>query len=348
VDERRALMAAVIANPDEDTPRLALADWLQENGDEHERARAECIRLQIRAERLPPSAERKRADSDARKLARTHRKAWLAPLLALGIDENDLGLDGFERGLLSDVIITRRQFNRAAVRDGLPDALAAVGVQELCFFQSVPDVAAVATFPGMRWVAGLEYHGVTNEGLAMFARSAECANLSSILFGQLKATDDGLRAFAKNTRTARLRELFLMTNDRGSPLRGNFTWAGAVSVLESKRLPVLDSLGVIGLPAKFGTSTFLAHPALRKLRTLDLYAKVRIADLIASPNLLNLHELVVENTDATNGDVDALVACPNLPNLKEFELGFEARPSKASEKKLKARFGTGMKVCWDS
>jgi uncharacterized protein (TIGR02996 family) len=30
MDERRALMAAIITNPDEDTPRLALADWLQD------------------------------------------------------------------------------------------------------------------------------------------------------------------------------------------------------------------------------------------------------------------------------------------------------------------------------
>ena len=27
-----ALLAAIIADPDEDTPRLAYADWLQENG----------------------------------------------------------------------------------------------------------------------------------------------------------------------------------------------------------------------------------------------------------------------------------------------------------------------------
>src|SRR5687768_11363773 len=38
MDDRRALMAAIIANPDEDTPRLALADWLDEHGDAHDRA----------------------------------------------------------------------------------------------------------------------------------------------------------------------------------------------------------------------------------------------------------------------------------------------------------------------
>ena len=40
MDERRALLLAAIAHPEEDTPRLALADWLQEHGDEDDRARA--------------------------------------------------------------------------------------------------------------------------------------------------------------------------------------------------------------------------------------------------------------------------------------------------------------------
>lgn len=45
MNERKALLRAVCANPDDDTPRLVFADWLQENGDEE---RAEFIRLQIR------------------------------------------------------------------------------------------------------------------------------------------------------------------------------------------------------------------------------------------------------------------------------------------------------------
>jgi uncharacterized protein (TIGR02996 family) len=42
-DEQRALWAAIRAHPDDDTPRLIYADWLQERGDE---ARAEFIRVQ--------------------------------------------------------------------------------------------------------------------------------------------------------------------------------------------------------------------------------------------------------------------------------------------------------------
>src|SRR5262245_10028348 len=45
MNEREALLRAVCENPDDDTPRLVFADWLQENGEED---RAEFIRLQIR------------------------------------------------------------------------------------------------------------------------------------------------------------------------------------------------------------------------------------------------------------------------------------------------------------
>ena len=47
-DEREALVAAVAAEPDDDTPRLVFADWLQEHG---EGDRAEFVRVQCEAAR---------------------------------------------------------------------------------------------------------------------------------------------------------------------------------------------------------------------------------------------------------------------------------------------------------
>jgi uncharacterized protein (TIGR02996 family) len=73
VNEREALLRAVCENPDEDTPRLVFADWLQENGDE---ARAEFIRLQIRFARgnyLP--SEEARLKRRLKKL-NAHTKQW--------------------------------------------------------------------------------------------------------------------------------------------------------------------------------------------------------------------------------------------------------------------------------
>ncbi len=47
--DQKALLAAILAARDEDTPRVVYADWLDENGDP---ARAEFIRVQVRIAQL--------------------------------------------------------------------------------------------------------------------------------------------------------------------------------------------------------------------------------------------------------------------------------------------------------
>src|SRR5687768_12937161 len=78
-----ALLAAICENPEEDTPRLALADWLDENAaSEADRARAAFIRTQIERFRLPPE------DDDAAAVERR---------LALEVREQQLAQNGPDR-----------------------------------------------------------------------------------------------------------------------------------------------------------------------------------------------------------------------------------------------------------
>jgi uncharacterized protein (TIGR02996 family) len=65
-----ALLAAILANPDDDMPRLAYADWLEENGDED---RAEFIRLQCGHAGDDEAAEERAAELEDR-----NRGKWLA------------------------------------------------------------------------------------------------------------------------------------------------------------------------------------------------------------------------------------------------------------------------------
>jgi len=51
MSDRQALLLAIRAAPEDDLPRLAYADWLEEHGDA---ARAQFIRLQCRLARLEP------------------------------------------------------------------------------------------------------------------------------------------------------------------------------------------------------------------------------------------------------------------------------------------------------
>jgi len=78
MNEREAFLRAVCENPDDDTPRLVFADWLQEHGEEE---RAEFIRVQCEMARLAADDERREAlVTRARQLQTHFGKRWLKEL----------------------------------------------------------------------------------------------------------------------------------------------------------------------------------------------------------------------------------------------------------------------------
>jgi uncharacterized protein (TIGR02996 family) len=84
--EREALVAAIAADPKDDTPRLIFADWFQENGEDD---RAEFIRLQCdlshaHDDRAPANSPDK--FKRVVELFTTHWQEWMSPLFsALGV-----------------------------------------------------------------------------------------------------------------------------------------------------------------------------------------------------------------------------------------------------------------------
>jgi uncharacterized protein (TIGR02996 family) len=74
--EKRALLAVIGSNPDEDTPRLVFADWCDEN---NEPERASFIRLQFEAGRHDENTpERMDIEEQAVAVFETHHRKWLA------------------------------------------------------------------------------------------------------------------------------------------------------------------------------------------------------------------------------------------------------------------------------
>ena len=53
MSDHDALLAAILASPDDDLPRLVFADWLEESGQPANAARAQFIRLQVEAAHHP-------------------------------------------------------------------------------------------------------------------------------------------------------------------------------------------------------------------------------------------------------------------------------------------------------
>jgi uncharacterized protein (TIGR02996 family) len=107
-DPRRAFLAAIHANPDEDTHRLVFADWLDENGDPD---RAEFIRAQCELVALPPGDPR-RVSPGIREVVLRHRHAhqWVEEL-PKWVRSTAVR---FRRGMPANIECTKNEFRRNA------------------------------------------------------------------------------------------------------------------------------------------------------------------------------------------------------------------------------------------
>lgn len=91
-DEQAALLAAIVAEPDADAPRLVYADWLQEHGDEEQ---AGFIRDSIKLSLMKPKGKTWKAlRKRLRELADQRRPDWYGPL---GINDT-ITIDRYHRG----------------------------------------------------------------------------------------------------------------------------------------------------------------------------------------------------------------------------------------------------------
>jgi uncharacterized protein (TIGR02996 family) len=117
MSDQDALLAAIAAEPDDDTPRLAYADWLDEND---EPTRAEFIRVQVevaRVETLPRIMFNEHIGLFGRQdeLLTTRRQELLGPLAGVPATRVE-----FHRGFVAEVDVRVDAFLRHAA------ALAAV------------------------------------------------------------------------------------------------------------------------------------------------------------------------------------------------------------------------------
>jgi uncharacterized protein (TIGR02996 family) len=352
MDDRRALMAAIAANADEDTPRLALADWLDEHGTAPDRARAAFIRLQVEAAKFP-IGDKKRAkfDAEAEALHKQHSVTWFAPFgpfapLVPKVFSSGSESNRTRRGLLEYLMTHTDGFLLKANQALIPEALAAVGVELLHFYSSTKKIEAFAALPAFKWVSGFSYHEADDTALALFGASEQMAHLCEINLSEVKATDAGLEAFARDSRTTKLRAFGCTVAGTMKTLKGKYTAAGLLAVLSSKRFPRLCELDLgTEQPAKFDWAALFASPALKKFRTLTLGGKAPFAALAACPHITALEALTVYNAFVTDADIEALLASKALKKLTALILRGtnwgRPRLSPAVQARLEERFGEG-------
>jgi uncharacterized protein (TIGR02996 family) len=262
--ELLALLEAVKDDPDDDTPRLVLADWLEENGDRFDAERARFIRRQIavaRGQERPPASNQARRSEDELLRRRLEpfgdfKAGWT-----------------FVRGLPHITVPGTRMLQ--------PDVPALLGSETFAFVQFVrlteaggPRMVAMAALPEFRHAPGLgvdPFNALGTHHAANFFGSPNLAGLRQIEFRSVDPGAAGMEALAKNPALARLRKLSLYHN--------KLVDKGIVALAAGQYLTDLTHLDLhdnnIG---DKGAEALAASPHLSNLRELDLRDNPRLTD----------------------------------------------------------------------
>jgi uncharacterized protein (TIGR02996 family) len=291
VSDAQGLLDAIRERPDDDLPRLALADWCMEQPDEATQARGEFIQLRCRAARLAPEDSARFAlELRSRQLRERYEEEWLGSL-AKGVRGWD-----FDRGL---VVIELTPSYGGYLLDTLtnrPEWLWVIGVKGVLLPRQTVELLSLSAAAGKLTSLDLSDCEVGAAGVRAIASPGRFPLLSQLRLAYGRIGEEGAEALA-NSSLVRLTILSLFAAGVGP--------AGAQALANAtglKRLLSLD-LGHNALREQ-GARAVAACSALSALRALSL-SGCQIGDR-GVPALIHSQALnKIERLDVTNNGLSA-------------------------------------------
>lgn len=224
-------LAAVLERPQDDAPRLRLADWLDDRCD----PLGEFIRVQCRLAGLPadhPAAYE--LETRQRELLAEFGSAWVGDLAGLVhwwtfrrgfIEEISLDVEVFlEHGPELFRLAPIQEVHFSRVKDRLPGLAQSQYLRRTSYLDLSdnpvrdPGAKLLAASPHLARVRGLNLSssGVGDAGLKALATSPHLKGLRELYLGDNRIGDAGARALAFSPLAARLEVLHLRHNAIGS------------------------------------------------------------------------------------------------------------------------------------
>jgi uncharacterized protein (TIGR02996 family) len=267
--ELKALLDAARRDPEDDSARLVLADWLEEHGDEAERARAQFIRLQVQTNRLPyRDPQRRQLEEQAWQLDERYQSTWLGCLRqlagkdALSFFAGMVALRRTEAAWLDRFVCDRCSARTAET------VLAADWLEHfshLCLNYtplSAHHIDLLAKRTHLAEVVLIQ-NGLGPEGLHRLTRCSDEARLTRLGYLNNQARDQGVGGLAESSLLGRLVSLTLLGNEIGPD--------GVRILANALRVPSLRHLDLSHNALTDEGVLHLAHcRALVGLRWLDL------------------------------------------------------------------------------
>jgi uncharacterized protein (TIGR02996 family) len=225
-DEQRALWAAIRANPDDDTPRLVYADWLQENGEDE---RAGFIRVQCQLEAIETQRENHREAGQLRarcdRILGPNRRRWTQALF--DIVHSDLNRQDrqavksarqwqggiyFPRGFAAPSL-KLHQAVRVMQAEHTLEPLNRISLQSTDG-RHAPALQALTEHNNL-CVRSLFLERTTDEEAEFLASAPWLARVEMIYLVRGQLADSGVSALFRNWSTGRLRTLHITENQIG-------------------------------------------------------------------------------------------------------------------------------------
>jgi uncharacterized protein (TIGR02996 family) len=303
-----AFVQAICENPDDDTPRLVYADWLDEHGDSD---RAEFIRVQVRL----AGGDTKgiaRLRRRERELLLAHEREWSAPLHGI------VRRARFFRGFPERVTLTAESF--LAHADTL---FGRAPARHLILTEVGGFLPQVADSPHLDRVRVLEFRTFGGQKIRTLVRSPHLGRLTGLVLRFAGLEDKGAAVLAAAPTLARLTTLDLYGNNLGP--------AGVRSITSSPHLAGLTEL-VLGDNEEVGDTgpEELAglHARLSGLTRLHL-SYTGLGDdgaraLADAPHLAGLRVLDLGHNRIGAAGARALADSPHLKGLTY--LGLRGNP----------------------
>jgi uncharacterized protein (TIGR02996 family) len=347
-------------HPDDDTPRLVLADWLEEQGD----ARGEFVRLQcLRARAEGDSFSSREPTGREGELLAVHRQRWLGILTERGVrTQMRRGLvtvSGSRRKLLSKRLALLSEYEPFAWVDDLSlwdfrseDLKPLVEsphwgrlteldlgshvyyadqtMDPALFGRGRGDWSRLASVAALPWLTRLDIRcqDMGAKGAKVLAALPDVERLRILDLACNNLGNEGAAALASSRSLTGLTDLDLAQNR----LRAD----GFVSLANWKGLATVTSLSLRGnYPGEEGAAALVASPFLGNLVQLRLstdqhslsasFAPSPIGPrgavaLATSRGLTQLKRLYLSGNHIGPEGAEALAACKAFPNLEELDL----------------------------
>ena len=315
MDNRDALLQAIIHAPDDDAPRLAYADAAERSGD---RDRAEFIRVQCTLDRSPPdSAERTALASREKDLLAQHGWEWAEEF---GKPPGETyGRPKVHEWVYRRGFIERVEMYLGGTSEEILDVFRRAPIRHVRDTSQIDELGGlVGALPHLECLTGLEFwtlYAFKNARVAELLASPHLRNLRTLIL--------------HHDRNGNVVQQSVLVKAMASPYRSNLEELG-VNIDDSWRGPSRAILAAMA-----------ASPYLRRLRKLNLsYAgdtgnapemDVKTARLMRdSPNFVGLEELDLRGANFPLAVWDEVLKWPWLSNLKTLYLCGVGVPDPAS------------------